>query len=850
MENSNYPLVGSFTRMLNDDQFFINQMNIDYGTHTSLLDTCTSPITNHLQQEPIGLDELQFVSLNRNNVDSDGVDREGEDANEELHMVGDDIIVEEEVDEEENVVALGATVQEFSRLSDVNDDEVNKWITWISMVSYKLGAEFCVGQEFSNKGALNEAVTSYSIKKNQRFIVLESRPHTVTFKCGRKPIGCSWKLRGSQKSYSSDVFTIVSYQGPHDSTCVSDILQLDHRNMDSKFISYHIRNLVEADISIKVRVLIEVIKQQYHFTISYKKAWLAKQKAIAYTFGDWEESFQILPHFMQEMKKANPGTVVHFANHRTADPNFEIFQRVFWAFGPSIQGFQHCRPIITIDGTHLYGKYKGTILIAMSVDANNQIFPLAFAIVEGENGDSWPWFMACIRRFVTQRTGLCVLSDRHLGIMKAMTQDNSGWTEPYAYHRFCIRHLTSNVNTEFKNRELKNKVGWTAFQQQKKKFDYGLNMIAKMNEKAREYIGKINASKWSLCHDGGYRYGLKTTNLAEVFNNVLKGARFLPITALVKLTFYRVNSYFVERRRLSKKRLLDGHAYTIKVTKDLDTNTEKAMHHKVDIFHHEHGIYQADCLYCMLAVCSVVSASSYWSVVIRLHYYYKSPKCGKDDGERIKNPPPDLPQEQWEWLVEHYGSDEFKIVSQRNSKNRLSENRCVHTTGNLAFVEVEDIMTKENDGVKPSADVIWLIEHTHTNKEDKLEWADGTRSKIIHEKLKNIVATAGDSMTQEEILIHVLDHRSGYVREKGTALRSYSKGKYQMEQRRLAEQQEKIHEQEQRIKELEEIQQKQQEEQKRQQQELEEYKAQQQQQQAMEDFKRDLLQQLGITRGS
>ncbi|XP_056690902.1 uncharacterized protein [Spinacia oleracea] len=592
MENSNYPFVGSFTRMLNDDQFFINQMNIDYGTHTSLLDTCTSPITNHLQQEPIGLDELQFVSLNRNNVDSDGVDREGEDANEELHMVGDDIIVEEEVDEEENVVALGATVQEFSRLSDVNDDEVNKWITWISMVSYKPGAEFCVGQEFSNKGALNEAVTSYSIKKNQRFIVLESRPHTVTFKCGRKPIGCSWKLRGSQKSYSSDVFTIVSYQGPHDSTCVSDILQLDHRNMDSKFISYHIRNLVEADISIKVRVLIEVIKQQYHFTISYKKAWLAKQKAIAYIFGDWEESFQILPHFMQEMKKANPGTVVHFANHRTADPNFEIFQRVFWAFGPSIQGFQHCRPIITIDGTHLYGKYKGTLLIAMSVDANNQIFPLAFAIVEGENGDSWPWFMACIRRFVTQRTGLCVLSDRHLGIMKAMTQDNSGWTEPYAYHRFCIRHLTSNVNTEFKNRELKNKVGWTAFQHQKKKFDYGLNMIAKMNEKAREYIGKINASKWSLCHDGGYRYGLKTTNLAEVFNNVLKGARFLPITALVKLTFYRVNSYFVERRRLSKKRLLDGHAYTIKVTKDLDTNTEKAMHHKVDIFHHEHGIYQ------------------------------------------------------------------------------------------------------------------------------------------------------------------------------------------------------------------------------------------------------------------
>uniref|UniRef100_A0A803N8V6 Uncharacterized protein n=1 Tax=Chenopodium quinoa TaxID=63459 RepID=A0A803N8V6_CHEQI len=205
----------------------------------------------------------------------------------------------------------------------------------------------------------------------------------------------------------------------------------------------------------------------------------------------------------------------------------------------------------------------------------------------------------------------------------------------------------------------------------------------------------------------------------------------------------------------------------------------------------------------------------YWLWKCRLHYYYKSAKCGKTNAERLNNPPLDLPKEQWQWCVEHYGSDEFK--------------------------------TKENDGVKPTADVIWLVQHTHTNKEDKLEWADGTRSKIIHEKLKNVVATVGDSMTQEEILIQVLEPRSGYVRGKGTALRGYSKGKQQLEQRRLVEQQQqKIQEQEQRIKELEESHQKQQQEledcKQRQQQELEEHKA--QQQQAMEDFKRELLQQL------
>ena len=38
------------------------------------------------------------------------------------------------------------------------------------------------------------------------------------------------------------------------------------------------------------------------------------------------------------------------------------------------------------------------------------------------------------------------------------------------------------------------------------------------------------------------------TNMYEVFNSVLKGARSLPVTALVQLTFFRLNSYFVIRR--------------------------------------------------------------------------------------------------------------------------------------------------------------------------------------------------------------------------------------------------------------------------------------------------------------
>ena len=64
------------------------------------------------------------------------------------------------------------------------------------------------------------------------------------------------------------------------------------------------------------------------------------------------------------------------------NPNEEIFQCVFWAFAQSIKGFAHCQPILRIDGTHLYEKYKGTLLIAMGCDGHNKLFPLSFVITE------------------------------------------------------------------------------------------------------------------------------------------------------------------------------------------------------------------------------------------------------------------------------------------------------------------------------------------------------------------------------------------------------------------------------------------------------------------------------------
>jgi hypothetical protein len=49
-----------------------------------------------------------------------------------------------------------------------------------------------------------------------------------------------------------------------------------------------------------------------------------------------------------------------------------------------VAGFVHCRPIISVDDTFLTGKYKGTLMAAISMTTKNQLLPLAFALMEGD----------------------------------------------------------------------------------------------------------------------------------------------------------------------------------------------------------------------------------------------------------------------------------------------------------------------------------------------------------------------------------------------------------------------------------------------------------------------------------
>jgi hypothetical protein len=267
-------------------------------------------------------------------------------------------------------------------------------------------------------------------------------------------------LRASERKRSGNKWEIGRLESH---TCTSSALSQDHRKLDSNVICESIKSLVEKDPSVMVKVIIAHIREKFNFTTTYKKAWIGKNKAIEQIYGNWEKSYLELPRWLIALQTFLPNTVVKMETHQAADSdgnilqNTGIFHRLFWAFYPCIKGFAYCKPIVQVDGTWLYGKYKGTLLMATAQDGNSNIFPIAFAIVEGETKDGWSFFLKNLRSVIPQ-PGICLISDRHESIKSAYKNPDNGWQDPSCRHVYCVRHIAQNFMRQFKNTDLRKTV--------------------------------------------------------------------------------------------------------------------------------------------------------------------------------------------------------------------------------------------------------------------------------------------------------------------------------------------------------------------------------------------------------
>jgi len=57
--------------------------------------------------------------------------------------------------------------------------------------------------------------------------------------------------------------------------------------------------------------IINYIKNKYHISITYNKAWNTRTKTMTKIFENWESSYETLPQYQDVLKASNPGIILH-----------------------------------------------------------------------------------------------------------------------------------------------------------------------------------------------------------------------------------------------------------------------------------------------------------------------------------------------------------------------------------------------------------------------------------------------------------------------------------------------------------------------------------------------------------
>ncbi|XP_072058235.1 uncharacterized protein [Arachis hypogaea] len=234
-----------------------------------------------------------------------------------------------------------------------------------------------------------------------------------------------------------------------------------------------------------------------------------------------------------------------------------MFDKVFWSFLSCVEAFKDCKPFVSVDSTHLYGRYGGVLLITVAQDGNSNILLIAFAIVESESIESWSFFLTNLRHHVTPQDGLLVISDKFQAIKAALSSDDSGWHPPRAYHAYCIRHMAANFMTRFNSVEGKMYLINVAYNPSKADYEWYMDALGGVSPTMVDWSGHFRNEIWLQHCDSGCRFG-HTTNLSECINAVLKGTQYLSISAIVRITYESLQKLFVTKDREAQSQLAAG----------------------------------------------------------------------------------------------------------------------------------------------------------------------------------------------------------------------------------------------------------------------------------------------------
>ncbi|XP_038902409.1 uncharacterized protein LOC120089049 [Benincasa hispida] len=215
------------------------------------------------------------------------------------------------------------------------------------------------------------------------------------------------------------------------------------------------------------------------------------------------------------------------------------------------------------------------MLVGVSMDGNNQVYPLAYAIMDNEIDRAWKWFMSNLKCAIGEPSNLVFVSDRAVSIGNAIRV-----VFPTTFHGLCTYHLKNNILSNFKNNTIVGMFKDAARAFRMSEFQAHWDQLRTLrNGAVSRYLEDIGLEKWVRVYQTERRYDNMTSNSAECFNSLTKEYRQLPIMCLLEHVRGLIQSWFYEWRNYWTSRTTSHSDYC---ENRLATECDKGRRYRVE----------------------------------------------------------------------------------------------------------------------------------------------------------------------------------------------------------------------------------------------------------------------------
>nr|XP_015646696.2 uncharacterized protein LOC107278277 [Oryza sativa Japonica Group] len=238
--------------------------------------------------------------------------------------------------------------------------------------------KFELGMKFNCKKQFKKAITKYALAEKKVINFIKDDGQRVRAKCDWH--NCPWVCLLSKNSRSNS-WQIVTFENLH--ACPP---RRDSRLVTSVRIAEKYGNFIAANPSWLLAHMKAIVQEEMFADASVAKLkrakWLVQKKKFEATKGQYQQLYR----YQLELLRSNPGSTVVINREIGMVP--PVFKRIYICLDALKKGFiAGCRKVVGLDGCFFKRATNGELLCAMGRDANNQMYPIAWAVVAKENNE-------------------------------------------------------------------------------------------------------------------------------------------------------------------------------------------------------------------------------------------------------------------------------------------------------------------------------------------------------------------------------------------------------------------------------------------------------------------------------